>query len=159
MHSLESENLASAVEPWWQRHPRMLGLLVGGPCWLVVAVAVGLHPDPRGYDTHTQLHLPACGFMQSTGMPCPTCGMTTAFAAMAHGRVFTALHAQSFGAVLFVATALAGVLGAVQATTGRGVLQRLPVRTWWLWAAFAGMLAGWAIKMAVGMIGGRLPIW
>lgn len=35
-----------------------------------------------------------CGFKQQTGLPCPTCSMTTATLAFAQGRIFEAFHIQ-----------------------------------------------------------------
>ena len=101
-------------------------------------MAFYLHPDPRGYDTHTQLGLPACGFLQITGLPCASCGMTTAFANMAHGHFVGALRAQAFGAALFLLTALAAVLGTGQLVLGRYCLRPMRPATWWISAAPAG---------------------
>jgi hypothetical protein len=41
-----------------------------------------------------------CGMKQRTGLPCPTCGMTTAVLAFARGAVFTAFYTQPAGALL-----------------------------------------------------------
>jgi hypothetical protein len=51
----------------------------------LLGVARGLEPDPRGFGTHTQLGLAPCAFAVLTGRPCPSCGMTTAFAWFARG--------------------------------------------------------------------------
>ncbi len=53
----------AAAAPWAQRHLRLLGLLVALPAAAMLVLAVCMHPDARGYDTHTQLGLPPCGFM------------------------------------------------------------------------------------------------
>ena len=45
----------------------------------VMAMAVAVRPDRSGFGTHTQLHLPPCGFYLVFGKPCPSCGMTTSF--------------------------------------------------------------------------------
>jgi hypothetical protein len=77
----------------------VLGLL--GSIFVLVT-AFRLEPDPRGVGTHEQLGLPACGFLIDHGVPCISCGMTTAFAAMAHGNVALALRSNPFGALLFL---------------------------------------------------------
>jgi hypothetical protein len=85
----------------------------------LVATSVVITPDPSGIGTATQLGLPPCGMLALTGRPCPTCGMTTAFALFAHGRVVDAILAQPLGAVLFVVVLFVGVLSAVFAAAGR----------------------------------------
>jgi hypothetical protein len=66
----------------------------------LLGLARGLVPDPRGYGTHRQLGLASCGFLRLTGRPCPTCGMTTAFAWSVRGRLDRAWWANPAGAVL-----------------------------------------------------------
>lgn len=72
-----------------------------------VAVAVALvwtllhvHPDARGFGTHEQLGMTPCSWPASYGAPCPTCGVTTAAAALVHLRPLQALGIQPFGAIL-----------------------------------------------------------
>jgi len=141
-----------------QRAVRLTGLAVAAPCAAVLVLAAMLHPDSRGYDTHTQLGLPPCGFVQRTGLPCPTCGMTTAFSHLMRGRPLKALRTQPFGAVLGVATILAAAAGFWQAVSGRNVLGRLRPRPWWFWLLGAGVMVGWAAKIAIGLATGELPI-
>ena len=69
----------------------------------MMALAAWLNPAPGGMGTHTQLHLPPCGVLLVFGKPCPSCGMTTAFAWMARGRVFRALSVQPAGVAVFLA--------------------------------------------------------
>lgn len=71
-------------------------------CVAVIATAASLEPDARGHGTHERLGLAPCSFMQRHGRPCISCGMTTAFAAMAHGRLDLALAANPYGAGLFL---------------------------------------------------------
>lgn len=54
-------------------------------------------------------------------LPCPTCGMTTAFAHAADGNLPAAFLAQPMGAVLAVATAMALLVGSFTAATGSRV--------------------------------------
>jgi hypothetical protein len=65
-------------------------------------VAAQLIPSPRGYGTHQQLGYPACLMPILTGYPCPTCGMTTAFAYTVRGQLFSAFHAQPVGLALAI---------------------------------------------------------
>lgn len=96
----------------------------------VLALARWLSPDPSGFGTHVQLGLPACGFFRLTSLPCPACGMTTAFAYMARLQITAAFHAHVLGPPLFALTALAVPCCLVACVLGLPVaptLQRLRV--------------------------------
>ncbi|MEW6758986.1 MAG: DUF2752 domain-containing protein [Acidobacteriota bacterium] len=69
----------------------------------VLALAAWLPPDPSGVGTHTGLHLPPCTFYAVFHKPCPSCGMTTAFSLLLHGRPLEALRAQPAGVAVFAA--------------------------------------------------------
>ena len=71
----------------------------------VFAVARWLEPSPQGFGTHTQLGLPPCQFALVTGRPCPSCGMTTAFAWFVRGRPVRSWGANPAGCVLAAACA------------------------------------------------------
>ena len=71
-----------------------------------LGLARWLHPSTRGVGTHEQLGLPACTFLKLTGIPCPSCGLTTSFAHAAHGHFWDAFVTQPFGFVAFWLTAL-----------------------------------------------------
>ena len=137
---------------------RIRGLLVLAPCVAVLAVSCWLHPRHAGYGTHTELGLPACGFLAQTGYPCPSCGMTTAFADMAHGRCVDAFLAQPFGVALFVALVALAAVGFGELATGRDVIRHLRPGAWWAVAALSGMLLGWGFKIAYGLATGILPV-
>ena len=66
---------------------------------LLVTAAV-LRPDDRGFGTHQQLGLPACTFVEIFGIRCPSCGMTTSWSNLLHGRPLAALKANVGGALL-----------------------------------------------------------
>lgn len=74
----------------------VLALAIGA----VLGLAALLRPDPRGFGTHTQLGLPPCHFALVTGRPCPSCGMTTAFAWSVRGRFDRAWRANPAGSLL-----------------------------------------------------------
>ncbi|MFV0443608.1 MAG: DUF2752 domain-containing protein [Planctomycetaceae bacterium] len=68
-------------------------------------VASRLEPDPRGYGTHQRLGLPECSFRSWFGIPCPSCGGTTAFALFVRGRWIESARANlsAFGAAILSA--------------------------------------------------------
>jgi hypothetical protein len=67
---------------------------------VLLVTARWLRPDPRGYGTHTQLGLMPCAFRGMTGYPCPSCGMTTAFAWVMRGHLVEAWRANPAGTLL-----------------------------------------------------------
>jgi hypothetical protein len=76
-----------------------LGLLV------VFAIARWLNPydengNPRRMGTHVQTGLPPCTFQAMTGVPCPSCGMTTSFALLMYGDLRNSLRANAVGTLL-----------------------------------------------------------
>ena len=124
---------------------RGITFALGIAAWLLVAVAITLDPAPEGLGTHKQLGMAPCTFHQMTGQPCPGCGMTTAFADMAHGRVLDALIAQPFGAVLFVIVLTLAVVLTMSALAGRSLKpalysQRAPTVIYGLGETFDGNL-------------------
>jgi hypothetical protein len=77
----------------------------------VFAVAFRLNPyrpdgTPLRMETHRQLNLPPCTFKDRTGLPCPSCGMTTSFALLVRGDVGNSLRANAVGTALAVFCAL-----------------------------------------------------
>src|SRR5262245_13902745 len=70
----------------------------------VFGVAGWLRPDERGYGTHEQLGLPPCAFRAITGIPCPSCGMTTSFAYVVRGQLSRAAWANPGGCLLAIGT-------------------------------------------------------
>src|SRR5205823_3267323 len=82
------------------------GTLVGLALGLsaVFAVAVWLKPydddgRPLRMEAHRQLGLPPCTFYSLTGIPCPSCGMTTSFALLVRGDVVNSARANAAGTV------------------------------------------------------------
>lgn len=120
-----------------------VGLLSG------LVLASTLTPSHSGFGTHTQLGLPACGWLISTGYPCPTCGFTTAFAFAAQGEFGAAWRAQP-AALLAAVLAASGFWLAVHvAVFGSrvGTLVAKLLTPWVLVPALVVFLAGWGWKM------------
>jgi hypothetical protein len=117
-------------------------------CLAPLVVAAGLTPDPAGAGTHTQLGIQACGWAVSFGVPCPTCGMTTAFAHVAHLDLLAGLKAQPLGFLLAVGSAagfwVALHVAATGSLIGRTCGRMLSPRNLWVLAAVAA--GSWAYK-------------
>ena len=104
---------------------RLTALVLFVPCAVVLGVAAWLTPDGAGIGTHTQLGMAACGFVERTGMPCATCGMTTSFAHAADGNLIGAFVTQPAGATLAVMMAMVGLVSAYAVITGVSLLPAL----------------------------------
>ncbi|MFN4194331.1 MAG: DUF2752 domain-containing protein [Thermosynechococcus sp.] len=78
-----------------------------------------------------------CPLRAISGIPCPGCGLTRSFLAIARGDFENALRMHLFGPVLFLAFTVAAVFTAIELRTGRR-LQRTPfhdinkrIQNWW----------------------------
>jgi Protein of unknown function (DUF2752) len=100
---------------------RGMALAVSLACLAVLITASRLTPDPSGLGTHLQLNLPDCTFLRTTGMPCPSCGMTTSFAWFFHGNFLASFYVQPMGALLAVLSAIAFWTGLYIALTAQPV--------------------------------------
>jgi hypothetical protein len=94
----------------------------------LLGVAAGLKPEPCGHGTHEQLGLPPCSFSVLFHRPCPSCGMTTAWACLVRAQPGDALRANAGGTLLAILAA-AGV-------------------PWLLASAAAGRWLGWKPRAA-----------
>ncbi|MCA8974186.1 MAG: DUF2752 domain-containing protein [Planctomycetes bacterium] len=94
---------AGPVSAWADRLTAAFFVAAGAAALIAL---IPLEPDRKGYDTHTQLGLEPCGWPTVHGMPCPTCGCTTAACHVVHGSLIEAFVVQPFGAAL----ALSGLL-------------------------------------------------
>lgn len=137
---------------------RLRGLLVALPCWAAVALGAYLTPAASGHGTHEQLNVPGCSFLARRGWPCPGCGLTTSFSAMARGRVGLAWRSQPFGVASFLAVIALGIVGSTELIANRAVLDRLRPSLWWALVLVAGLLAGWGWKAAAGYLRGDYPL-
>jgi hypothetical protein len=121
---------------------RLIGAVVAICAAGILGLAAWLEPSPTGLGTHSQLAMPPCGWIAMVDVPCPTCGMTTAFAHAADGNLVAALWAQPMGGALAVAVATALIVGAYTAATG----SRVAVLFGRLW----GKRAAWALGLGLG---------
>ncbi|MDC0935378.1 DUF2752 domain-containing protein [Pirellulales bacterium] len=117
----------------------------------LLALARGLTPSPAGRGTHEQLGLAPCWILQRTGVPCPSCGMTTAWAHVVRGELRQAVRANVGGTIAAIAALFAAPWLVASAIRGRWIAFRLSfwtalvAATAWL----AVVLIAWAMRFAV----------
>ena len=125
-------------------------------CLAVLVTGAWLKPDgSQGIGTHTQLGLQRCQFEARTGLPCPSCGFTTAVSYFAHGNVIASVYVQPMGFVMALLFAAGVWVGAYVAFTGRPVyrlVNMLPDRRW-LGVLLTIAVAGWAWKILIHLTG------
>jgi hypothetical protein len=178
MKSLSLQKSANPFEDQPVQHPKHpLGPLVSWPALeqpifgrlyaagillimaAILVTAARLHPDSHHFGTHEQLGLPPCGFLVMTGLPCPTCGMTTAFAHTVHGQFVQAIRAQIAGCILAMACAAAAAIALIAFISGRCLsinwyrIQPMAV----LWSVTILFIAAWAANIVLGLVEGTFP--
>jgi hypothetical protein len=122
----------------------------------IFSIAFWLDPyengRPRRMETHLQLGLPPCNFRVLTGLPCPSCGMTTSFALLVRGDLGNSVRANAVGTLLAVVCLLFIPWSLASAWSGRSLfvvsLERLV--TWFVAVFLTLMLARWAIVLGLG---------
>jgi len=104
------------------------------------------------YQTDMGFWLGRCGFKQNTGLPCPTCGMTTAAKAFAQGKILQAFYIQPACALLCSLMVFVAVLSFVISVFGVyfRFITRLftEVKTrYFILALLVIILSGWAVTL------------
>jgi hypothetical protein len=126
----------------------------------ILGLAAWLEPNPDGLGTHRQMGFPPCNMILLCGYPCPTCGMTTAFAHTVRGQFLSAFRAQPAGLLACLVTAwmafmsLAATLGCRRWTINwyRVSPMRLAL------IGLAVVLLGWLYKVAAGCATNVYPL-
>jgi hypothetical protein len=75
---------------------------IAGSSAAILLIGRLLRPSAEGVGTHQQLGLPPCAFLHLTGIPCPSCGLTTSVAHAAHLHFTQSIVTQPFGFIVFV---------------------------------------------------------
>ncbi|NOX60289.1 MAG: DUF2752 domain-containing protein, partial [Planctomycetes bacterium] len=96
-HDLEStEQHSHPLGPLIYRTPvqqnagfRAKAIMVLLAAGAIIGTAGFVTPDPKGFGTHEQLGQQRCSWPRQYAIPCPTCGMTTAFAYVVRGRMLS----------------------------------------------------------------------
>ena len=102
--------------PVWFR--LVLGTIAGAVS-IPLILAASLTPEVKGFGTHQQLGLPECSFIKLYEMPCPSCGMTTAWSFLMHGQWQQSLHANAAGTFLAILALFTVIWCGLASVTGR----------------------------------------
>lgn len=134
---------------------RIMALGLAGGCLTVLLVAAWLNPSAGGVGTHTALGLARCSFLDNSGLPCPSCGMTTSFAHFVRGNFLASLYVQPMGTVLAALAALTFWGALYVGVTGRPAhrLLRFIPTGWWLIPLMVWGVASWVWKMVLQLRG------
>jgi hypothetical protein len=128
---------------------RLLSAGVAATCLGVLVIAAELAPSPTGVGTHRAMGLGPCQFLAYTGLPCPGCGMTTAFSWFARCNIEASLYVQPMGtilAILCAATFWGASYVALTARPAYRLAQRIPPR-YYLWYLPSLAIVAWAWKI------------
>jgi hypothetical protein len=94
-----------------------------------------------------------CGFQQTTGLPCPTCGMTTATLAFSQGKFAEAFYLQPAAGLLCSVLVAVAFLAFIIAVFGvyfhfiQRFFTEIKIR-YMILALFFIITAGWAVTLA-----------
>jgi hypothetical protein len=132
--------------PEW---PERILLVVIPAAILALALWIGsVAPDPRGHGTHERLGMLPCSWPAGLGMPCPTCGVTTAACLFFRGAPVAAFLTQPFGAALAALSVLTALAAPWHLWRNRSLFWRLSL--WPLGRMLLGavllLLLAWGYK-------------
>jgi hypothetical protein len=126
---------------------RLAWLALASCAAAVLVTARVLTPSAAGHGTHLALGLPPCGFLTWTGLACPTCGLTTAFALLARGELVPAIRVHPMGVPLFLSCL--GVLGlGLRAAVRKAPRLHFPPLQRWALLMVLALLTTWLAKLA-----------
>lgn len=130
---------------------RMVALVVAVVAAVFTAGLLSVSPDGKGHGTHEKFGMDKCGWPDAYGMPCPTCGCTTAATELVHGNLVGAFLTQPFGAAVALIGLIAGIHAWACLLRGRSfadALVRLP-----FWTIAFGLVvllfASWGYKCLI----------
>ena len=130
---------------------RLVGAMVAAACLALMGVSLWLQPDSAGAGTHRQLGLIGCQTLSATGVPCPSCGMTTSFAWFVRGNLAASFYNQPAGCLLALGVCMTFWAALYIALTGRPVYRLATVMRprWVILSGAAVVLAAWGWKIYV----------
>jgi hypothetical protein len=137
---------------------RLVALGIATGCLTLLLLAASLTPNASGMGTHTGLtflKLRPCNFLYTSGIPCPSCGMTTSFSYFVRGNVLASFYLQPMGFVLAALCAVGFWVGGYEAVTGRPahrIFRQIPYN-YWLIPLLGFALLAWAWKIWIHVRG------
>lgn len=120
---------------------------------LAVVAYFGVFALIAHYEVNMGRHLGYCGFKQRTGLPCVSCGMTTATLAFAQGNIGEAFLIQPAVGLLYCSAVLAGGLAFFVAVSGvyfdfiKRFFADIKIR-YMILALIIILASGWAVTLA-----------
>jgi len=124
---------------------------------LGIIVFFGVFALAGHYKVNMGQWLGYCGFKQQTGLPCPTCGMTTATLAFAQGKIFEAFYIQPACGLLCSVMVIAAILSFIIAVFGvyfrfiERFFKEVKLR-YMILALLIIIIAGWAVTLARALV-------
>jgi len=133
---------------------RFLSFVLLAGFGFILALSIFLTPDPSGIGTHTQLGLPPCGLYEQYGIPCLSCGMTTAFTHMVRAQPLSGFRANPLGALMFLAVVAGLAMNLWAVATGWSFFRFLERRDWTrIGLSFVALsLLSWGYKVAAVLL-------
>jgi Protein of unknown function (DUF2752) len=134
---------------------RLTAAIICGACLVILLTAAKLPPSASGTGTHESLGLAQCQFLARTGLPCPSCGMTTSFSHLVRGHLWASIYVQPMGFViglLVVATFWVALYTAISAKPAHRLMLLVPARYYLLPLMFFAV-AGWGWKIFIHLRG------
>ena len=134
-------------------YSRLLAFTVSASSIALMTAAVRLRPSPDGIGTHRGMGFLPCNMLVTTGIPCPTCGMTTSFAWFFKGNLLASFYVQPGGFLLALGTGVIALWALYEAVTGRPIhrmVRYLPPKPLLIVGSMALALSwGWKIIIHV----------
>ncbi len=134
---------------------RIVALLISAACLSVLIVAARLTPNASGVSTHTGLGMNDCQFLARTGLPCPSCGMTTSFAWFVRGNLLASIYVQPMGMAFAAAATITFWVTLYIGVTGKpvGRLMRMIPARYYVAPLLAWALLAWGWKIFIHLRG------
>jgi hypothetical protein len=151
IYAIDVANRRQRLSVWG----RLLAAGVALACLSVLVTAASLRPSPTGVGSHQRIGLQSCAFLDRTGLPCPSCGMTTSYTWMVRGNLLASFYVQPMGAVLALLTGAAFWAGLYIVLTGRPAhrLLRLVPSGYYLVPLFTWAIVAWTWKIFIHLRG------